>query len=80
MKALVYKKIIEFDNGLGWEINQTIQDDETFEVHSDFMWIDCDDTISKKTHFYDPETNQFTTLLPDIPDVLTQEEINNLIV
>ena len=54
MKALVHLIETETDyvNNEGARICEIVNDDETFEVHSNLIWVDCNTSVTTHSHFY----------------------------
>jgi hypothetical protein len=76
MKALISK--IE-PRVTGYRVAQVVADDKTFEVNPDFMWVNCPDTVTADSVWYDPTTEEFKNFLVATRPTLTpQQKLDDL--
>jgi hypothetical protein len=68
MKALISKIEPRMD---GYRVAQVINDNEVFDVTSDFMWINCDNTIVADAVWYNPTTQS----MEEFPALPTQPQV-----
>jgi hypothetical protein len=72
-KALISKKEIalKYDNTTleGFRIVEVVEIQNEFDVHNDFEWIDCEDSITKELYYFNNKLNKIESYpLPDPND------------
>jgi hypothetical protein len=76
MKALISK--IE-PRITGYRVAQVEPNNKIFEVNSDFMWVDCPNTITADNVWYDPTTSEFKDFPVIVAPALTpQQKLDDL--
>ena len=76
MKALISK--IE-PRVTGYRVAQVVADGETFDVSSDFMWVDCPDTVTADSVWYDLGTSEFKEFPVIVrPPLTPQQKLDDL--
>jgi len=61
-KALVHTVDYRGEDERGYRVLEVVDANQTFEVHSSFLWIDCNDTVETDLDWYDPVTKSFRPL------------------
>lgn len=56
-KALIHKTDKRGQDLRGYRITDVVNIGDEFEVHSDFEWVDCSDTVEIDKYWYDPITS-----------------------
>ena len=77
MKALIHTLETETDYAgiTGARICEIVNDDETFEVFSNLIWVDCDNSINDSDYFYvNGAIVQKTPFPPTVEESPTVEE------
>jgi hypothetical protein len=76
MKALISKIEPRID---GYRVAQVVANGETFEVNPDFMWVDCPNTITADSVWYDPTTSEFKDFpVIVVPPKTAQQKLDDL--
>ena len=70
-KALVSTQEPRGENNSGYRVLEVVDSANTFEVHSDFEWKDCPDSVQMDLYWYKPSTSEFKKLPEGVDAVAT---------
>jgi hypothetical protein len=73
-KALVSTIEPRGKDNSGYRVLEVVEVGNTFEVHSNLYWADCDDTVESFKYWWDPATSAFKKL----PEAVEQSTAGEL--
>jgi hypothetical protein len=73
-KALVSTTEPRGENNSGYRVVEVVDSANTFDVHSNFEWKDCSDSIEVDKYWWDPSTSAFKKI-PEYVDPITAGEL-----